>query len=163
LSGHVTDPDTGTVVTTWTAAAGPDVDPGATCTFADPSSLTTTVTCTDDGTFTLTLTGDDGINAPVTATAPLAVTNAPPVATISSPADNTTVEAGKAIDFTATVNNPDQASVGQPEPGVAAAARLAGRRGAQPGSPVGGARRWRGRFRRRVPGRQHGDTVRGGH
>lgn len=37
----------------WTASGGPGVDAGATCTFADPAAASTTVSCTDDGTFVL--------------------------------------------------------------------------------------------------------------
>lgn len=51
----------------WSVAAG------APCTFADPDSAATTVTCTDDGTFTVTLTGGRS-----TDTATVKVANAAP-------------------------------------------------------------------------------------
>ncbi|MGZ4375301.1 MAG: hypothetical protein ACXVR9_11000, partial [Gaiellaceae bacterium] len=67
LSGSVTDPD-GPVSSSWTYTAGLGVDPGATCAFADASSPATTITCTDDGKYTATLSADDG-SGPVTSSA----------------------------------------------------------------------------------------------
>ncbi len=46
----------------------------------------TTVTCTDDGTWTLTLTANDGVNPPVSASATLTVSNAAPTVSIDTPA-----------------------------------------------------------------------------
>ncbi|BCY07081.1 family 43 glycosylhydrolase [Actinoplanes sp. L3-i22] len=40
---------------TWSWTAGDDVDAGATCAFADAHAVATAVTCTDDGTYTVTL------------------------------------------------------------------------------------------------------------
>ncbi|GAA2878399.1 hypothetical protein Acy02nite_15840 [Actinoplanes cyaneus] len=40
---------------TWSWTAGDDVDAGATCDFAEAQAAATTVTCTDDGTYTITL------------------------------------------------------------------------------------------------------------
>ena len=61
LEGDVTDPDGAETVThSWSVALGPDVDPGATCTFADAAAIDTSITCTDDGTYTATLTASDG-------------------------------------------------------------------------------------------------------
>ena len=45
---------------TWSVVPGADVDPGAACTFADPHALATTVRCTDDGTWRLALSADNG-------------------------------------------------------------------------------------------------------
>lgn len=68
VDGTVTDPDVEeTVTTTWTAS-----DPA--CTFAAPSSVDTSVTCTKAGTFTLTLTASDGVNPAVTDTTTATVT-----------------------------------------------------------------------------------------
>ena len=44
----------------WSYAPVSGVDPGATCSFASFSSLDTTVTCTDDGIYTITSTVSDG-------------------------------------------------------------------------------------------------------
>jgi len=66
LSGSVTDPDN-TPTDTWTINS-------AGCTFANPASPSTTVTCTSAGTFTATLTADDGVNPPVSDTTQVFVT-----------------------------------------------------------------------------------------
>ncbi len=87
ITGTASDPDAGDTVTTgWGYAPGAGVDAGATCTFADPSAVSTTVTCTDDGTYSLTLTADDGVN-PAVASAPvdLVVANVAPAVTIATP------------------------------------------------------------------------------
>jgi hypothetical protein len=52
------------------------------CTFADPSALSTTVTCDDDGTYALTITLHDGVNPDATATEHLQVVNVAPDATL---------------------------------------------------------------------------------
>ena len=53
------------------------------CTFADPSSANTSVTCDDNGLYTLTLTLDDGVNPPVSASEHLQVDNVPPTPTLT--------------------------------------------------------------------------------
>lgn len=58
-------------------APGSDVDDGASCSVADPGSLATTVTCTDDGAFTATLTVDEGEQAR-SATTQITVVNVAP-------------------------------------------------------------------------------------
>ncbi|MBW3621314.1 MAG: PxKF domain-containing protein, partial [Actinobacteria bacterium] len=80
LAATVTDPDS-TPTVTWTAAAGADVDGGASCAFTPPDAAATTVTCTDDGTWTLTVTADDGVNPPVSDQLTLSVANAAPAIT----------------------------------------------------------------------------------
>ena len=88
LDGTVTDPDTGdTVTTTWSYVADPGVDADATCMFADESAVDTTITCTDDGTYTLILAADDGVNAEVTDMATLTVLNATPTVDVTAPTD----------------------------------------------------------------------------
>jgi uncharacterized repeat protein (TIGR01451 family) len=59
------DPSSDTLATTWSYEPGAGVPVGATCTFGSASSVETSITCTDDGTYTLTLTADDGFNPPV--------------------------------------------------------------------------------------------------
>ncbi|HCA86277.1 MAG TPA: hypothetical protein DEQ61_12725 [Streptomyces sp.] len=54
------------------------MDAGATCSFADATALDTTVTCTDDGNYRLTLATDDGVNPPVTNATDLTVGNVAP-------------------------------------------------------------------------------------
>lgn len=62
-------------------------DPGTTCSFNDATSSTPTITCTDDGTFTvkLTVTDDDGAQDEATTT--LTVYNVAPEVAMTSPAD----------------------------------------------------------------------------
>ena len=65
----------GTFVTGWTVTDNDGTD--GTCTIADSSSISTGVTCNDEGSYTLTLTSDNGVDDPVSSTAVLTVTNAP--------------------------------------------------------------------------------------
>lgn len=93
LTGTVSDPDGHALTVAWTATAEADVDAGAVCAFADPTDPVTSVTCTDDGTWTLTLSADDGRGA-VTDTTTLTVGNADPVVgSVNVPADPTPVGA----------------------------------------------------------------------
>lgn len=101
IAGEVTDPDGPDLTTTWVVEPGAGVDAGTTCALADAAAVTTTVTCTDDGEFTLRLTANDGINAPVTATATLTVANAAPVVSIATPADGALFERGDQVTVTA--------------------------------------------------------------
>jgi hypothetical protein len=97
ISGTATDPDAGdTVTTTWSYSVV-SADPGATCSFADAAALATTVTCTDNGDFKLTLSADDGVNAPVTSDATLSVANVNPVVSISTPSSGALEAVGSSI------------------------------------------------------------------
>jgi hypothetical protein len=91
------------VATRWSHQPLGDVDPGASCAFADPSALSTTFTCTDDGTYLVLLHAEDGPEV-ATASATVVVANAGPsvesavastgrrtltvVATVSDPGSN---------------------------------------------------------------------------
>lgn len=87
LSGSASDTNPGdTLTSTWSWAPVSGVDAGATCAIADASDPTTTVTCTDDGTYEVTLTTSDGVNAPVTDTAQLTIGNvAPEIGSVTAP------------------------------------------------------------------------------
>lgn len=87
LAGDADDVNAGdTLTSTWSYAPVSGVDVGASCTFADAADLTTTVTCTDDGTYELTLTTSDGVNPAVSDTAVLTIGNvAPEVGSITAP------------------------------------------------------------------------------
>jgi hypothetical protein len=83
LDGTVTDPDGADSVShSWSVAAGPDVDPGATCALADTGAIDTSITCTDDGTYTVTMTASDGTST-VVDDALVLVGNVAPTATLS--------------------------------------------------------------------------------
>ena len=103
LAATATDPEGDALTYAWTATAGAGVDAGAACTFAGPTVLSTTVTCTDDGMWTLTLTASDGVNPPVVTTATLTVANVAPSVTIMSPAAGST---SRSVSFSATVTDP---------------------------------------------------------
>lgn len=78
ISGSASDTNGDALTHTWTVAPVSGVDAGAACSFDDDSALATTVTCTDDGVWELTLTTDDGVNDPVTDTASLTIGNLAP-------------------------------------------------------------------------------------
>jgi trimeric autotransporter adhesin len=101
IAGTVTDPDGPNLTHTWSVTPAGGVDPGANCTFGNPAQLNTTVNCTDDGTYTLRLTANDGINPPVSATATLTVANVAPVVSITAPANGSLVTRGTPVSFTA--------------------------------------------------------------
>lgn len=75
INGSASDPDDDTVTSTWSYTANPGTN--GTCTFADSTALKTTVNCTDDGSYTLTLSASDGVSSVVTSTTQLTVGNAP--------------------------------------------------------------------------------------
>ncbi|MGI5152773.1 choice-of-anchor P family protein [Plantactinospora sp. CA-294935] len=99
IAGDVTDPDGPPATLDWDVSGGGE--PGATCAFGNQAALTTTVTCTDNGIYTLTLTADDGVNPPVEATATLTLTNVAPAVSISAPADGALFTRGTPVSFTA--------------------------------------------------------------
>ncbi|MFI7435321.1 PKD domain-containing protein [Micromonospora haikouensis] len=90
---------------TWTVQPVSGVDAGATCTIADPNVASTTVTCTDDGVWRLTLTATSA-GGTATDTATLTVTNAAPTVTVAAPTDGTIVLPGEAVTVRATVGDP---------------------------------------------------------
>lgn len=105
LAGTANDPNGDTLTHTWTYSAVAGVDPGATCSFGDASALSTSVSCTDDGTYELTLSTDDGTNDPVTDTAQLTVANvAPSIDSLTTPVDP--VAAGANVSLEATYSDP---------------------------------------------------------
>jgi K319-like protein len=86
LAGSVVDPDGDTATAAWSYVAGAGVDADATCSFAAAGSPSTSITCTDDGTYVATLTADDGANSPVSSAVTVTVSNAAPsVAMTSTP------------------------------------------------------------------------------
>ena len=103
LTATATDPEGDALTYAWTATPGAGVDAGATCTFSNPSVLAPTVTCTDDGSWTLTLVASDGINPGVTQTATLTVANVAPSVTITSPAAGSS---SRSVSFSANVTDP---------------------------------------------------------
>ena len=106
LDATVTDPDAGDIVTTaWSYVASGGVDAGATCSFASATSIDTTITCTDDGSYTLTLSANDGHHPAVTDTALVAVANAKPVVHITAPTAGSSFLTGTPVALSATVTD----------------------------------------------------------
>ena len=85
ISGTAADADGDVVTTSWSVTAGPDVDAGGTCSFAAPTSLSTSMSCTDDGHYVVTLSVSDGTGPTVIDMFTLTVTNAAPAVTITAP------------------------------------------------------------------------------
>ena len=103
LDATVSDPDAGdTLTSTWTYSVDL-ADAGASCAFADAGVLDTSVTCTDDGSYTLTLTVDDGVNEPVIDTAELTLANVDPSVLISAPADGADYDIGELVSVSADI------------------------------------------------------------
>lgn len=98
LAGVVSDQATAV----WTAVAGSDVDSGASCAFADPAAASTTVTCTDDGTWTLKLTATSA-GGSATDEVTLTLANRAPEVTVTSPTDGLVVLPGENVPVSATV------------------------------------------------------------
>lgn len=106
LDGTVTDPDDPNPVTTWSVTPGPGVDPGAACVFANPNAVDTTITCTDDGTFTATLIANDGFGGVASDSTTVTVANAPPVVSITSPTNGQLFKARDPVIVTAPFTDP---------------------------------------------------------
>jgi hypothetical protein len=103
LDGTVTQADengTDPLTTTWS------VNAGAPCTFADPNAVDTTITCTDNGIFTVTLTADDGDNPPVSDSAVLTVANVAPILTITSPITGDLFQIGTPVNLVSSFTDP---------------------------------------------------------
>jgi hypothetical protein len=101
LAGQVSDPDGPSLATQWSAAPLSGVDPGTTCTFGNAAALNTTVTCNDDGVWTLTLKANDSLHPDVVKTTTLTLSNVAPQVSISSPANGTLVVRNTPIGITA--------------------------------------------------------------
>jgi hypothetical protein len=91
----------------WSYEKVANVDVGATCGFSNASSLTSTFTCTDDGTYRVILTSNDGTNPAVTSTALVTVDNVPPQSVkITSPTSGTSTVVGVTIQLSASFTDP---------------------------------------------------------
>ncbi|GIH07676.1 hypothetical protein Rhe02_57430 [Rhizocola hellebori] len=103
VTGTVSDPDSLGSTSQWSIAPNGDVDPGSSCTIADPAALSTTVTCTDNGTFTLTLTAHDGVSPrTISQTSTVVLGQADPVVSISAPGTGAMFAANTPVALSAT-------------------------------------------------------------
>ncbi len=89
----------------WRVTPNGPVDAGTQCTIADPNARATSVTCTDDGNFLLTLTATRPNGQTATATAQLYVENAKAAVTLKSPASGTTVPLGSPVTVTVGITD----------------------------------------------------------
>jgi hypothetical protein len=105
LSGSASDPEGDPLTISWSFTPGAGVDAGATCSFANPTSPTTTITCTDDGTYTATLTASDGINPPVSDSTSVTLANVDPQVSITAPADGSIVAVNTPVGLSALLSD----------------------------------------------------------
>jgi PKD repeat protein len=83
LSGAASDPDGDELEVSWTVNS-------PRCSFADSSALQTTITCTDNGSYQITLTASDAFGGEDTDVAQVTVTNVPPtIQSVSGPSVTT--------------------------------------------------------------------------
>jgi len=101
LEATVTDDDTPSLAWTYSIITA---DAGTSCSFSDASVEDPTFTCNDDGTFTVTLTADDGVNAPVSDSADVTVSNANPV--IDSVSNSGPIFEGSSAMINVTAHDP---------------------------------------------------------
>jgi FtsP/CotA-like multicopper oxidase with cupredoxin domain len=100
------DEDGDPMTTTWSYAPLAGVDPGATCAIANPSALDTTITCTDDGTYTLTVTANDGVGPAVVQNATLTVSNVAPTVILTSLTPASVVQVDTNVTVNASITDP---------------------------------------------------------
>jgi uncharacterized repeat protein (TIGR01451 family) len=106
LDGTVTNSPAGdTVTTTWSYVLGSGTNGGMTCSFGAVNQIDTTITCTDEGTVTVRLTADDGVNLAVFEEASLTIANANPSVDITAPAAATSFGTGVTVSLSATIGD----------------------------------------------------------
>jgi hypothetical protein len=98
IAATASDPDGDALTYSWSGV-------GLGCSFADPSSAATTVTCNDGpASYTLTVTVSDGTDS-VTDTAGLSINNVAPTVTITQPVDGAVLPISAAVQVLATVTD----------------------------------------------------------
>ncbi|MFD8078776.1 endonuclease/exonuclease/phosphatase family protein [Streptomyces sp. NPDC059718] len=105
LRGSATD-DHGAPTVRWSYSPGTDVDSGTTCRFGSRNAARSSFTCTDDGTFTVTLTASDGVNPPVGDSATVRLSNVAPTLHLTRPAPWSVSRAGRQTAIRATFTDP---------------------------------------------------------
>ena len=96
LLGSGSDPEGLTPTYAWSYLAGAGVDPGTTCSFGSATSASSSFSCTDDGTFTVTLSVSDGVNT-TTDSATVSLANADPAVAITTPDVGASVPIGTSV------------------------------------------------------------------
>ena len=100
ITATVADVDGDTVSVVWAVLGGADVDAGADCTIAN--LVATTITCTDDGTYTAIVTASDQLDGSASAQTLVAVQNANPAVAVTGATPNP-VQPGAPLDLTASI------------------------------------------------------------
>ena len=83
LNASAADPENDPLQYSWTATPLSGVGPGATCTFSNPTAPSPSITCNDNGVWTITLTVSDNVNQPVSSSGTLTVQNVAPHAALT--------------------------------------------------------------------------------
>lgn len=104
LSGTATDADGDFLLYSWSATPLAGVDAGATCTFSGAETLTPSVTCSDDGTYTMTLTVAGDAAGNVQASGTLTVSNVAP--TVTETTGDATIDEGQSYAMSAGFSDP---------------------------------------------------------
>jgi endonuclease/exonuclease/phosphatase family metal-dependent hydrolase len=105
LLGSASD-DAGAPSTSWSYSPVTGVDAGATCEFGAASNARTSITCTDDGVFRVTLTASDGVNPPVRDSTTVTVRNVAPEVTFNGPAPWSYFRIDKGVTLEASFTDP---------------------------------------------------------
>ena len=103
VGGSAKGPEGARLSTRWSYTPAAGTDAGANCTFGDPREISTSVSCTDDGVYTLTLSATDGKDSAV-GSATLTLSNAAPSVTIRR-SDVTEAVTGRTLDLAAAVQD----------------------------------------------------------
>jgi hypothetical protein len=107
LSGSASDPDGDALALQWTYTADPaTTDAGATCTFGSPNAATTTFECTDDGTYHVKLTADDGNGGVSDSVMASVLDNLAPSITSVTPSTTDPVAVNTSVTVTAPFTDP---------------------------------------------------------
>jgi hypothetical protein len=103
LAGTASDPNGDPLSSSW-AFSIVTADPGTVCTPAGDTTLTPTLTCTDDATVDAVLSVDDGMNPPVTSSTTVTVGNAAPAIDVIT-VPETPTEVGSSVSVSATFDD----------------------------------------------------------
>ena len=106
LAGSASDPDGDPLTVNWRAVPVQGTDPSASCTFASPHAAATAVTCSDEGTYVVTLTADDNFTNPVSSSATVTARNIPPAIALTAPTPWQVFQAPATIHLAAPVTDP---------------------------------------------------------
>jgi hypothetical protein len=106
VTGAASDPDGDALTFGWTIAPLSGTDAGAACAIlSGATSLTPSLRCSDDGTYTATLTATGSPGGPVSASGTLTIANVSPDVTAASTVPST-IDEGESTSFSAQFSDP---------------------------------------------------------